>query len=152
MTHTDAPAHVVPPESSRLAEPPPGLFLNPYFQILLGSLLVTASELLLKKGATATAGLAGAASWTGVAALGSWWTWAGIVTYVASFASWLYVLKYVPLGVAFALVNAAHVFVPIGAWLFLREPISLQRWVGIGLIVCGILLIARQAAAAEEKL
>src|SRR4051794_25823787 len=80
-TTTDAPVAAV-------RRPRPGWFFNPYVQIALGAVLVTASELLLKKGATAAAGN----SWLGVDALASWWTWGGIVTYVLSFASWLYVL------------------------------------------------------------
>src|SRR5260221_13020840 len=79
-------------------------FLNPYVQIAIGAALVTASELLLKKGATAAAGT----SWLGVDALASLWTWGGIVTYVLSFASWLYVLPYVPVGVAFGFVNVVQ--------------------------------------------
>lgn len=125
-----------------------GRFFNPYVQILAGALLVTASELLLKKGASVAPG----ASWTGLNALASAWTWGGIVTYVMSFASWLYVLRFVPLGIAFALINGVHVLVPVGSWVFLGETLSARRWAGIGLVVCGVLFIARDAARVEEKL
>jgi drug/metabolite transporter (DMT)-like permease len=105
-------------------------FLNPYVQIAIGALLVTGSELLLKRGAM-----------TGM--LASPWTWGGIVTYVLSFASWLYVLRHLPLSIAFALINIVHVLVPLGAWLLLHETISLQRWAGIFLVLCGTVLVAR---------
>ena len=143
----DDPAAIVPSSNGLIR-----FFRNPYVQIGVGAILVTASELLLKKGASATVNVAGVASWTGLGALASLWTWAGIITYILSFASWLYVLKYIPLGVAFALINSVHVLVPIGAWAFLHEPISALRWAGIGLVVTGILLIARPAGSAEEKL
>jgi multidrug transporter EmrE-like cation transporter len=123
-------------------------FLNPYLQIAIGAVLVTASELLLKKGATAAAGN----SWFGIDALGSWWTWGGIVTYVLSFASWLYVLRYVPLGLAFGLINGVHVLVPLASWAFLHEAVSGRRWSGIALVLAGIVLIAQNVAKAEEKL
>lgn len=124
-------------------------FLNPYAQIAIGALLVTASELLLKRGATAAAA---GSSLPVIGALASPWTWAGIVTYVLSFASWLYVLRHVPLGVAFALINVVHVLVPLGSWALLGESISPRRWAGIGLVTAGIVLTARNVAAAEEKL
>lgn len=131
---------------------PAGWFLNPYAQIALGAVLVTASELMLKKGASATAGGQGAVGWLGFAALGSWWTWAGIVSYVLSFLSWLHVLRYLPLSIAFPLINVVHVLVPLGAMLFLHEPVSLKRWAGIGLIVAGILTIMHPASSAEARL
>ena len=61
-------------------------------------------------------------------------------------------LRFVPLGIAFALINGVHVLVPVGSWLFLAETLSTKRWAGIGLVVVGILFIARDAARAEEEL
>ena len=123
-------------------------FFNPYLQIAIGALLVTASELMLKKGADA----ATTASWLGVSALASLWTWGGIVTYILSFASWLYVLRFVPLGIAFALINAVHILVPLSSWFFLHEHISIGRWSGIALVLAGIILIGQTVASTEEKL
>lgn len=132
----------------RLAARSGSWVLNPYAQIAVGAVLVTVSELMLKRGATAAAG----ASWTGVDALASWWTWGGIATYVLSFATWLYVLRHVPLAIAFALVNAVHVLVPLGSWAWLGEHVPLSRWAGIALVLAGIVLIARDAARAEARL
>jgi drug/metabolite transporter (DMT)-like permease len=128
----------------------PAGFADPYVQIAIGAVLVTASELLLKAGAVATA--PAEAALFGIGALASWWTWAGILTYVLSFASWLHVLRHMPLAQAFALINAVHVLVPVGSWLILGETVSLQRWAGIAAILAGIILVAQNAAAAEERL
>ena len=136
--------------SETLDRPTPrrGWFFNPYVQIVAGAILVTASELLLKKGASVAPG----ASWTGLNALASAWTWGGIVTYVLSFASWLYVLRYVPLGLAFGLINGVHVLVPLASWAFLHEAVSGRRWSGIALVLAGIVMIAGNVATAEERL
>ena len=122
-------------------------FFNPYVQIGIGAVLVTASELLLRKGAISAPG----ASWLGINALASIWTWGGIVTYILSFVSWLYVLRFVPLGIAFSLISSVHVLVPLSSWLLLAEKVTTMRWLGIALVFAGIILIARDAANVEEK-
>jgi drug/metabolite transporter (DMT)-like permease len=125
-------------------------YLNPYFQIALGALLVSGAEVFMKKGATVTA-----AEWSnllGAGALTSGLTWLGIVLYILSFVSWLYVLRQMPLVKAFALINIVHVLVPAAAWLFLNESLSLSRAAGIVLVLGGTLLVAGAMANAEEKL
>lgn len=107
-----------------------------YIQIGVGALLVTTSELLLKTGAVH-------------GGLFSGWTWLGIVTYILSFASWLYVLRHLPLSIAYGLITIVQVLVPLGAWIFLGESISLQRWIGIALVLCGTIMVAQSAARIE---
>src|SRR5471030_732645 len=134
-----------------LPQPAPGLFWNPYLQIFLTVLLTAAAQILLKVGADYSAANDSVWSWLGVAELGSGWTWLGILAFVASFGGWLYALRFLPLGVAFALTNGVHIFVPIGSWLFLHETISVLRGSGIFVIVAGIVLLAQSVAKAEEK-
>ena len=69
----------------------------------------------------------------------------------ASFGGWLYALRFLPLGLAFALTNGVHIFVPIGSWYFLGDHIGLLRGSGICIIIVGILLLAQSVAKAEEK-
>lgn len=133
-------------------QPPRGL-LNPTLHLFGSALLVTAAELLLKVGASAAAAGKKASIAGGIAdGLASPWTWAGIVCYVLSFLSWLHVLRWVPLIVAFNLMNGVHILVPVGSWLVLGESIPPARWVGIGLITAGLFLIAKPLAKMEERL
>jgi multidrug transporter EmrE-like cation transporter len=129
-----------------------GWFVHPYVQICIGAMLVTASELLLRHGAAGFADARGAQKWLGIAALASRWTWLGILCYIASFASWIHVLRFVPLSIAFPVINIVHVLVPVGSWAFLGEAISARRWAGIGLVVAGILLLVQPFVKAEETL
>lgn len=147
MPATEPAAAIATPAKAPPSARPRGFF-NPYLQIAIGALLVTASELMLKKGADA----ATTASWLGVSALASLWTWGGIATYILSFVSWLYVLRFVPLGIAFSLINAVHILVPLSSWFFLHERISVGRWTGIALVLAGIILIGQTVATTEEKL
>jgi multidrug transporter EmrE-like cation transporter len=124
-------------------------FGNAYFQIGLGALLVTASELLMKAGASAQHGEIGV---FGIAALRNGHTWLGIVFYCLSFASWIQVLRTVPLAIAYALINVVHILIPLGCWVFLGEAINTQRWLGIALVLAGLLLVAKPLATVEKKL
>src|SRR5581483_3235656 len=90
---------------------------NPLTQIVLNALVVTAAELFLKIGASATASLEPGLSWTGLTALASLWTWLGMACLVLSLVSWLYILRNVPLSVAFPLSHVVHVFIPVASWL-----------------------------------
>jgi drug/metabolite transporter (DMT)-like permease len=80
------------------------------------------------------------------------WTWAGIVSYVGGLFCWLYVLKSIPLSVAFPVINGLHMGVPVGAYFILHEPFPAKRWLGIGIVLMGVLLVLKPVAKAEEEL
>jgi len=88
----------------------------------------------------------------GLTPLLSAWTWGGILSYIASMVSWLYVLRTVPLSIAFPLINVVHVLVPLGASIVLHEHVSPRRWTGITLILMGVIAIMKPVAKAEERL
>jgi undecaprenyl phosphate-alpha-L-ara4N flippase subunit ArnE len=137
--------------AAALPKPAPGLFWNPYFQIFYTVLLTSAAQIFLKVGADHSVGDNSAWSWLGLAELRSGMTWLGILAFVASFGGWLYALRFVPLGLAFALTNGVHIFVPLGSWYFLGEHIGWTRGSGIAIIIAGILLLAQSVAKVEEK-
>jgi multidrug transporter EmrE-like cation transporter len=126
--------------------------VNPYLQLLVGQLMITAAEVMLKKGATGSVATPGEAEVLGFTALTSGSTWLGIVFYTLSFLIWLHVLRLLPLTQAYALASIVHVLVPTAAWLFLNEVISSTRAAGIALVLCGVVLVATPAAKAEEEL
>jgi len=130
----------------------PSGFGNPWLQLALSVVCVLVSELLLKRGATDIADPSSAWSWTGVNGLASPLVWWAILLIVASFISWLYVLRYIPLIIAFPLSRVVDILVPIGCWIFLNEFISTLRWCGIALVVAGLALVAKPVARIEERL
>ena len=75
-----------------------------------------------------------------------------IVVSLASFVSWLYVLRYIPLAIAFPISRVVDILVPLGCWIFLGELISTLRWCGIALVVIGLVLVAKPVAQIEERL
>jgi drug/metabolite transporter (DMT)-like permease len=112
---------------------------------------VATAELLLKRGATATANVPGLVPGFGTGALLSKWTWLGILFYVSSFVCWVQVLRRMPLYLAFSLMSVVHVLVPLGSWWFLGETISLTRWGGIAAVLAGVVILAAPAMKAEEE-
>jgi len=130
----------------------PSGFANPWLQLALSVVCVFVSELLLKRGASDTANLAQAWSWTGVTGLASPLVWLGIIFVIISFISWLYVLRYIPLTIAFPLSRVVDILVPLGCWFFLGEAISTRRWCGIALVVIGLAVTAKPVARLEERL
>ncbi len=134
------------PSASRL------WFSNPYVQVTLCVLFGTAAEVLLKKGAEMTATLPSALPWLGLTGLSSGWTWASIVFTLLGFFSWMSAIRVLPIGVAFSLTNAVQVLVPLSCWWLLDEGITLRRWIGIGLVVVGLMVVAKPYARIDERL
>ena len=130
----------------------PSSFGNPWLQLGLSIACVFVSELLLKRGATEVAEPQSGFSWTGVNGLASPLVWWAILLIIASFISWLYVLRYIPLSMAYPLSRVVDVLVPLGCWFFLAEHISGLRWCGIALVVTGLALVAKPIAKMEERL
>ena len=130
----------------------PSGFANPWLQLALSVVCVFVSELLLKRGASDTANPAQAWSWTGITGLASPLVWLGIIFVIISFISWLYVLRYIPLTIAFPLSRVVDILVPLGCWFFLGEAISPRRWYGIALVIIGLAVTAKPVVRLEERL
>ncbi len=130
----------------------PSGFGNPWLQLGLSVLCVLVSEFLLKRGAADVAEPNSAWSWMGVNGLASPLVWWAILLIIASFVSWLYVLRYIPLTIAFPFSRLVDILVPLGCWIFLGEFISTLRWCGIALVVIGLALVAKPFAQIEERL
>ena len=131
-----------------LPAPRPG-FLNPYVAIALSVILDACAQVLLKIGSdhSVTGG-----SIFGITGLESGWVWLGIIAMVTSFGSWIYSLRFVPLGIAANLTGATHVLVPIMCWTVMGEQIDAKRWLGICLVIVGVFIIARPLMKVEEKM
>lgn len=106
----------------------------------------------MKRGATDVAEPDSGFSWTGINGLESPLVWLAIFLIIASFISWLYVLRYVALTLAYPLSRVVDVLVPLGCWIFLGERISSLRWCGIWLVVIGLAVVAKPVAQMEERL
>ncbi len=136
------------PSSEEAAVAPAHWFTSPTLQLWIAIILSAASQVFLRMGAHESGGDV----WSGISALRSGWTWLGILGIVAGLGSWLHALRSIPLIIAFNLAAFTHVLVPLASWMFLGETVSGQRWLGIGLVFAGVLVIARPAAKAEEEL
>lgn len=127
-------------------------FANPWLQLAICVLLATAAEIFLKLGADAIANPVSNWSWTGLTGLRSGWVWCGIIASVISLFNWLATIKKLPLTIAFPVGNVVHILVPLSSWIFLGEAILPERWMGIGLVLIGLMIIAQPAARLEAKL
>ena len=125
---------------------------NPWLHLAISTICVAIYELLLKRGAVETADPNSSWSWTGLNGLGSIYVWVAIVFVIASLITWLYVLRYLPLSIAFPIAQSVHVLVPLGSWLILGEHIVTLRWIGIALVSLGLAIVAKPVARLEEEL
>lgn len=71
------------------------------------------------------------------------WVFAGLLTFVISMASHLYVLSKVDISFAYPFLSLAYVAVAIFAWLVFKEDLGALKIAGIALICVGTVLIAQ---------
>jgi len=86
-----------------------------------------------------------------VKALSTPLVWAGAAMYLMSAASWLVVLSRIDLSLAYPLGSVNYIFVVLASAVLLDEAVTLQRWAGVGLILLGILVIARAEGGARRS-
>lgn len=71
--------------------------------------------------------------------------WGAVILYGLTILAWVWVLRTMPLSVAYSVVALVFVLVPLLAvWLF-REPLTPQLVIGTVLIMGGVALIQFQA-------
>ncbi|SNY92630.1 Multidrug transporter EmrE [Cohaesibacter sp. ES.047] len=79
------------------------------------------------------------------------WVFAGLVTFVISMASHLYVLSKVELSFAYPFLSLAYVAVAVAAWWLFKEDLNNWRIAGIAFICVGTYLIAQGGSAEHEQ-
>jgi multidrug transporter EmrE-like cation transporter len=110
------------------------------YALILGSVLfATAAQAIMKAG---VAGIDASDAFVLLAeALARPSVWVGVGLYAVSSALWLVVLSRVELAVAYPFGAANYVFVVLIA-IALGEYVSPLRWLGVVVIVSGLLLVA----------
>lgn len=78
-------------------------------------------------------------------AFGSPTIWGGILVHVIEFGVWIEILGRLPLSIAFPLESVSYVVVLAATRVFLREVVPVRRWIGVGLICAGIVVLGAAA-------
>jgi len=134
------------------SSPQPGLpvshSMNPIslFCILFGVALNACAQLLLKAGVNAV----GHFEFTRANILPIGFKLAmqlpiigGLACYVVSVVVWIVGLSRVDVSIAYPMLSLGYVVNAVAAWYLFGEVLSLQRLVGIGIILIGVLVLAR---------
>ena len=101
---------------------------------------ISTGQLLFKKAALAIPDAAGWQAW----AFNPWLVGA-LFLYAVTTVGWIWVLRHVPLHLAYPFMGLAFLIVPCLSLVFLGEPIRWPTLVGGALILAGITIAARAA-------
>jgi drug/metabolite transporter (DMT)-like permease len=69
--------------------------------------------------------------------------WLGLGCYGVSALLWLVVLSRLDLSYAYLMLASMYVLIPLVSWLFLGEGIPPMRWLGMIVVVLGVVIVAR---------
>ena len=61
--------------------------------------------------------------------------------YASSFVAWTIALSRLQLSVAYPALSMTYFLIPIASWALLNESISVMHWVGIVVVVSGVLTV-----------
>lgn len=71
--------------------------------------------------------------------------WLGFTVVTINFFLWMIVLNKVDLSVAFPIGSSSFLFVPIAAIIFFKETVDVTRWLGMILIISGVVLTSKSS-------
>ncbi len=108
--------------------------------LMIAIVLSTFGEVLLKAGVNRI-GTITFAPGTLIRAFLQWQVLAGFVLLFGGSLFWLAVISRVHLSVAYPLLAIGYILTTIWALVFLKEPVPASRWLGIGAICSGIVLV-----------
>lgn len=112
-----------------------------YLRLAISIFFNMAGQLLLKRTAMGGGGSgAGAAIYTPF--LSPWFV-AGVLCLGMGSFLWISVLKKLPLTIAHPLTAIVFILVPITSHFLWGEPLPLMRMVGVGVIISGVIMVAR---------
>ncbi len=108
--------------------------------LLIAIVLSTFGEVLLKAGVNRI-GTITLEPGTLIRAFLQWQVLAGFVLLFSGSLFWLAVLSRVHLSLAYPLLAMGYILTTLWALIFLKEPVPASRWVGLGAICSGIVLV-----------
>ncbi len=115
--------------------------------IITGVILNAIAQLLLKAGTNALGGAIHLTrdNWflTSLKVATQWPIVVGMLCYGVSLVVWILGLSRTDVTVAYPMLSLGYVIGAVGAWMFLGEVISPQRMLALGVIVLGVVLLAR---------
>jgi drug/metabolite transporter (DMT)-like permease len=121
--------------------------LSTFAFIITGVLLNAVAQLLLKAGTNALGGAIHltADNWfqTGIKVATQVPILAGLACYAVSLVVWIVGLSRTDVTIAYPMLSLGYVVSAFGAWMFLGEAVSPQRLLAIGVIMVGVVLLAR---------
>ncbi len=124
------------------------MFSKSMILILIAVLMGVLGQLLLKMGITqvgtleSSGGLAGLIQ-VGIRVFSNLKVLGGFAAYGLSSLFWIVVLSKIDLSLAYPMLALNYVLVPLTAWLFLNEQVPPLRWLGIGVVIIGVVVISR---------
>jgi len=116
--------------------------------VIVSVLLGVLGQLLLKMGLTQVGPLESEGGISGLVQVGiqvftNLKVVGGFAAYGISSLFWIAVLSEINLSLAYPMLALNYVLVPLTAWLFLSEQIPPLRWLGMVIIIIGVIVISR---------
>src|SRR3954469_6470927 len=117
-----------------------GMTGTAFILLIIAIVLSTFGEVLLKAGVNRVEAITLSPA-SLLRAFLQWQVLAGFVLLFGGSLFWLAVLSRVHLSIAYPLLAMGYILTTIWALVFLKEPVPASRWLGIGAICSGIVLV-----------
>lgn len=72
------------------------------------------------------------------------WLWAALICLGLGLLVWLLVLQRLEVGIAYPMLSQNFVLVTLVARFVFHEPIDRRHWLGVLLVIAGVVLLGRQ--------
>lgn len=96
---------------------------------------ISIGQLLFKKAAAAVP-----ETFSLLGFLSNGWLWSSLILYGLTTLGWIWILRHVPLHLAYPFMGLAFLIVPTLAWMLLGEPLHWRTLAGGLLIMAGVAL------------
>lgn len=114
--------------------------------VLTGVLLNAAAQLLIKSGAETAGHFSFTAGHIWQALLHfalQWQILLGLTFYAVSVVVWILALTRVQVSIAYPMLSLGYVVTAFAAWWLFGEALTVQKLLGIAVIIVGVVLVAR---------
>ncbi|EFQ63087.1 4-amino-4-deoxy-L-arabinose-phosphoundecaprenol flippase subunit [Pseudomonas fluorescens WH6] len=72
------------------------------------------------------------------------WLWAALICLGLGLLVWLLVLQRLEVGIAYPMLSLNFVLVTLVARFVFHEPVDARHWLGVALVIGGVVLLGRQ--------